>query len=380
MSFAFLDIVVLFGIILSLFLVILILSSKSFRSDIHKYFAATIISLNFCLTYTWFEAYVPSNGIMEIISWDFLFPFAFMMYTLKAIKHPLSNSKKIWLLAIPCLFLSFFQSIDFFFDFDLYDWLTNGNEEKMLMLIEIRVFSFLPFSIVLIGFSYSKIRNASNMYKQEKKWLAFNSLAILSFLISWLFSDPIASFFDFAIWEYLLAVLALFLVIVTYLGVHHLNISEQRRHIKELQISSFSNHNLVIVKEKAIDINKENEHISISQKKEEKIQKLDTLMTEDRLYLNPSLSRTIVAEKLGISDGYLSELIKNVLKTNFNDYVNEFRVNHVIQMFHDKKFDVFSIEAIGLEAGFKTKSVYYNAFKKVTKQTPGAYQRGLNLS
>lgn len=380
MNDTFLDVLVLFGIILSLFLVILIFTSKSFRSDIHKYFAITIISLNCCLTYTWFEAYVPSNGLLEIISWDFLFPFAFLMYALKAIKHPLSNSKKIWLLAFPCLLLSCFQCIDFFFDFDCFDWLAGGDEEKMLMLIEIRTFSFVPFAIALIGFSYLKIRNAKNIYKQEKRWLEFNSLAILAFLVSWLFSDPIALLFDFPVWEYLLALLAIFLVVVTYLGIHHLNISEQRRQLKELQISGFSNQDITIIKEKAVHQDNEKERSNFSQKTEEKIRKLKTLMTEDSLYRNPNLTRTIIAEKLDISEGYLSELMKTVLKTNFNDYVNEFRVNQVIKMFYDKKFDLFSIEAIGFEAGFKTKSVFYNAFKKVTAKTPGAYRKTLNLS
>ncbi|NJL76842.1 MAG: hypothetical protein HC892_19290 [Saprospiraceae bacterium] len=235
------DIAVLLGVILSLFLVILILSSKSFRSDVHQYFAVTIISLNCLLTYTWFEEYVPSNGVIEIISWDFLFPFAFTLYVLKAIKHPLGNSKKIWLLVLPSIILSGLQAIIFFYDFDLFYWLAGGNEATIIWLTEIRGFIALPFSIILIGFSYSKIRTATNIYPKEKQWLAFNSLSILAFLVSWLFSDPIASFFNFAIWEYLLALLGIFLVVVTYLGVHHLNIAEQRRALKNRAESSFSN-------------------------------------------------------------------------------------------------------------------------------------------
>lgn len=362
-----LDVIVLFGITLSLFLVILILSSKSFRSDIQYYFAATIISLNCLLTYTWFEDYVPSDGVMEIISWDFLFPFAFLMYVLKAIKHPLGDSKKIWFLAIPWVVLSLLQAIVFFFDFDLFEWLAGGKEETVALLIEIRSFLFVPFSIALIGFSYSKVRAATSIYPEEKRWLAFNSLAILAFLVSWLFSDPLASFFDFAIWEYLLALLGIFLVVVTYLGVHHLNISEQRRRIKALQPSVFPT---PVAPERS----------DISQKTEEKIQRLHGLMMEHSLYRNPDLTRTIVAQKLGISEGYLSELLKNGLQTSFNDYINEFRVNRVIEMFQDETFDLFSIEAIGFEAGFNSKSVFYHAFKKVTQKTPGAYRKALNVS
>ncbi len=330
------------------------------------------------LTYTWFEDNVPSNGLMEIVSWDFLFPFTFMMYILKAIKHPLGNSRKIWLLVIPCLVLSLLQGIVFFFDFDLFDWLSRGNEQKIIWFAEIRSFSALSFSIALLGFSYSKVRTASNIYPKEKQWLAFNSLFILLFLVSWLLGEPIESFFDFAIWKYLLALLGIFLVVVTYLGVHQLNIAEQRRHLKRLQQTnlSTSNSNAATNKNTAV----QNKHTYTAQKTEDKIHRLSLLMTEHHLYNNPDLTRTIVAQKLGISEGYLSELIKSQLDTNFNDYINEFRVNQVIQMFHQKKFDLFSIEAIGYEAGFKSKSVFYAAFKKVTQNTPGAYRKALNLS
>ncbi|MEO0725477.1 MAG: hypothetical protein AAFZ63_13110 [Bacteroidota bacterium] len=36
----------------------------------------------------------------------------------------------------------------------------------------------------------------------------------------------------------------------------------------------------------------------------------------------------MVADELGISEGYLSELFKKVLQTSFNDYVNKFRIQH----------------------------------------------------
>lgn len=368
--------IVLLGIVLSLFLVVLIFSSKSFRSDVHKYFAATIISLNALLAYTCFEAYVPPNGAMEVISWDFLFPFAFMMYVLKAIKHPLGNSKKIWLLALPWIVLSLLQAVVFFFDFDLFYWLADGDEETIASLIEIRSFSFLPFAIVLIGYAYAKVSAAANIYPEEKRWLAFNSLAMLVFLGSWLFSDPIASFFDFAIWPYLLALLGIFLIVTTYMGVHQLNISEQRRHLKNLQQQGFSTPN-----RKPLTLAEgQNEHSGLSQKTAEKIHRLHDLMSNHRLYSNPDLTRAIVAQALGISEGYLSELIKAGLKTSFNDYINELRVKEVVGMFHDENFELFSIEAIGFEAGFKSKSVFYNAFKKVTQKTPGAYRKALNLS
>ena len=376
MNFTLLDLLVLSGIVLSLFLVSLIFGSKSFRGDIHGYFAITIISLNFYLTYTRFEAYVPSNGIMELVSWDLLFPFAFLMYTLKVIKHPLGANKKIWLLALPFLILRIFQIVDIFFDFDVYVCLAGGRDEQLAMLVEMRVFSFMPYSIALVGFSYVKIREAKNLYRSEKQWLAFNSIAILAFLISCLFSDFISALFDYPIWEYLLASLAVFLIVTTYRGIHHLNISEQRRQLRAVNYLEKINQE----KKLSLASAKQSNQKQFSEKTFKKIQKLQSLMIDDFLYQNPDLTRSVVAQALDLSDGYLSDLLSTHLNTSFNDYINKFRVKHAVKMLNDKKFDLFSIEAIGYDSGFKSKSVFYSAFKKLTQQTPGEYRKSLNLS
>lgn len=378
MNLTFLDFLVLFGIILSLFLFVLILSSKSFRSDIHKYFGVAILSLNMLLTNAYFEAYVPSNGILELINWEFLFPFAFLMYVLKAIKHPLGNSLKIWILAIPFVFLSAFHIIDFLFDFDVYAWLSGHDDAGLIILIEITSFIFLAFSIALVSFAYSKVRNAQNLYPKEKQWLILNSLFLLVFLLSWILADPIVLLLDISILDTLSAILSIFLIFITYLGIHHLNLAEQRRQIRKLQkgIPQVEDLPLEHINENRVAI--EDGNTNGSRKTIDKMEKLDRLMREDRLFENPNLTRTIVANKLDISEGYLSEFLKANLKTNFNDYINKFRVDQVIKMFNDPKFDLFSIEAIGSDAGFKSKSVFYAAFKKVEQKTPGEYRKATN--
>jgi len=381
MTFTFLDFLVLFGIILSLFFFVLILSSKSFRSDVHKYFGFAILSLNLLLTNAYFEAYVPSNGILELINWEFLFPFAFMMYVLKAIKDPLGNSLKIWLLAIPFVLLSAFHIIDFLFDFDVYAWLSADDDANLIILIEITSLSFLIYSIVLVSFSYLKIRKAQNLYQKEKHWLTLNSLFLLIFLLSWMMADSLVLLFDIPILDYLSAILSIFLILITYLGIHHLNIAEQRRRIRQLHhgISQVKEDvSPEYIKDNKVDSSTSDENTIISRKTIDKMQRLDKLMIEDRLFENPDLTRTIVAKKLDISEGYLSELLKTNLKTNFNDYVNRFRVDRVINMFNDPKFDLFSIEAVGFDAGFKSKSVFYAAFKKVEQKTPGEYRKTVN--
>ncbi|WP_299246797.1 helix-turn-helix domain-containing protein [uncultured Aquimarina sp.] len=376
MDLTFLDILIALGLALSFFLVVLIFISKSFRRDVNNYFAIAIIALNFFLIITQFEDVVPANGVLELISWEFLFPFAFLMFSLKAIRHPLSSNKKIWFLGLPFILFSSFQIIDFFFNFDMYDWLSGYNQDSLLYLIEVKVMFFLCFSTVIIGFSYFKIRNTNTLYRKEKKWLKLNSLFLLSFLLVWIFSEVIDSVFDFPIWEYLLAILGIFLILITYFGVHHLNVSEQRQQISKLTISNDTENNTI----NTTQLKPQQEDTSLFHKINKKTDTLISLMEKEKYYLDSNITRSIVAKELGISDGYLSEILKTDLNTNFNDFVNGYRVNQTIKMFHDKSFDIFTLEAIGYEAGFKSKSVFYKSFRKVTKKSPGVYRKLLKTS
>ena len=42
-------------------------------------------------------------------------------------------------------------------------------------------------------------------------------------------------------------------------------------------------------------------------------------------------------------------------------------------MLLDATFDQYSLVALGMEAGFKSKSAFYAAFKKQTNMTPAAF-------
>ncbi|TRX51201.1 helix-turn-helix domain-containing protein [Fulvivirga sp. M361] len=364
MILTFLDVLVLLGVILGLFLSVLLFSSRSFRSDVHRYFVLVVASLSSILTYVYFEQHFPAVALLELISWEFLFPFAFMMYVLKAIKYPLGSSGKVWWWAAPFLILTLAYFVDFFLGFDLFYWLAGNNLEKLEIMIEVKAFTFLLFSILLVGFSYIRIRRAKGLYKTERRWLELNSLFLLVYLWVWMLGDPITLLFDVTIWNYLLAILAIFLVWVTYRGIHHLNISEQRRQIQRIEVKAVA----ITAKKEPL----EGDHFMatqdirspIYQKTADKLQKLNTLMVDEQMYCDPNLTRTMVAEKLNISEGYLSELLGTNLKIGFNDFINKFRVDRAINMFHDRQFHLFSIEAIGFEAGFKSKSVFYTAFKK----------------
>ncbi|MEQ8705081.1 MAG: helix-turn-helix domain-containing protein [Phaeodactylibacter sp.] len=107
---------------------------------------------------------------------------------------------------------------------------------------------------------------------------------------------------------------------------------------------------------------------------------LQVLFEEEQLYRDPDLSRDKVAAALGISPGYLSQVIREVSGSSFTTYVNALRIAAVKQMLEDEAYTSYSLLAIGEEAGFRSKSAFYTTFKKHTGMTPSAYQKSAHSS
>lgn len=98
------------------------------------------------------------------------------------------------------------------------------------------------------------------------------------------------------------------------------------------------------------------------------------LLEEEKIYRNPELSLTIVADKLNISSTYLSQLVNTLSDNNFSDFINLYRVRDAEHKLTNSDFSKYTILAIGLEAGFNSKSAFYNAFNKHTGITPSEYR------
>ncbi|MCD4768619.1 MAG: helix-turn-helix domain-containing protein [Bacteroidales bacterium] len=87
-------------------------------------------------------------------------------------------------------------------------------------------------------------------------------------------------------------------------------------------------------------------------------------------YLNSELSMLIFSEELHIPKHQLTEVLNTVIGKNFFQFVNEQRVEAVKQKLSDPGNDIFSIEAIGYDCGFSSKSSFFSVFKSITGQTP----------
>tara|TARA_R110002049_G_scaffold302911_1_gene496649 strand:- start:249562 stop:250431 length:870 start_codon:yes stop_codon:yes gene_type:complete len=108
--------------------------------------------------------------------------------------------------------------------------------------------------------------------------------------------------------------------------------------------------------------------------------KLQHLMRFDKIYTNSDLSLSMAAAVLGISSGYLSSMVNAISKRSFIDYINGYRIADVKRNLHSKEYEHYTIVSVGLEAGFNSKSAFYNAFKKHTGITPSQFKENQAIS
>ncbi len=101
-------------------------------------------------------------------------------------------------------------------------------------------------------------------------------------------------------------------------------------------------------------------------------EKLVRFMDEEKPYLDQDLSILKLAKDLGTNTKYLSYVINKEFNQSFINYVNAYRVQDVKSKLKEGNL-TFTIEALGQNAGFKSKSSFNAAFKKYTGTTPSQY-------
>jgi len=103
------------------------------------------------------------------------------------------------------------------------------------------------------------------------------------------------------------------------------------------------------------------------------MENLDALMKGERLYLNEEITLKDVASILDISHHQLSQLLNERLNMNFNTFVNSYRVEYAKELLVEKS--EWTVLTIAYEAGFNSKSTFYDAFTKIAGVTPVEFRK-----
>lgn len=106
-------------------------------------------------------------------------------------------------------------------------------------------------------------------------------------------------------------------------------------------------------------------------------QQLITLMETDQIYLNPALKLDFLANKLSVPERIISSLLNQHIGKNFNDFVNEYRIQEAKKKLADASLSQFTIAAIAFDSGFNSLPTFQRCFKQFTGITPSQYQNSL---
>lgn len=101
--------------------------------------------------------------------------------------------------------------------------------------------------------------------------------------------------------------------------------------------------------------------------------RLETIMQREKLYLNPELTLSDLAEKLHTHNSWISYVINTGFRKNFNDFVNAYRVADFQQKINDPQLSHYTLLALAFECGFNSKSTFNRAVKKATGQLPSTF-------
>ena len=107
--------------------------------------------------------------------------------------------------------------------------------------------------------------------------------------------------------------------------------------------------------------------------KKEKLKFLKSLIENDRLYLLPEFSLNKLSELSGISKHHISQILNEELQVSFFQLTNEYRIGEAKTRLMDEKPQ--KMEQLAYDLGYKSKSTFFNAFKKATDMTPLQFRK-----
>lgn len=216
------------------------------------------------------------------------------------------------------------------------------------------------------------------IYKRYKKWSLnqFSNEELIGFnwfrnfivaMLVWLITRQIMNFLDIAFdlsfyqdwwWNLVLVFVSLYIGLAGYAQLQPLSIhfesEEETPETKDVEPKE-----------------------AVSNEKTEKILKLAEQLTRvmetDRLYLNQDLNLRDLAKRMKSNSVELSSAINQHFEKNFNDYINDLRIEEFVQLSRDVKRQHYTLLSNAYDAGFSSKSTFNRAFRKAKGTSPGEY-------
>ena len=396
-----------------LFLALALMSSKTGNWQANRYLGLFTLTVALNMVDYGIDATVTNDSAtyLRALLWprDYLYGVAFYFYVREMTlpgKHLLFPRQ--WLHFLPALVhMAFFWSLPFL-NAPLSHALLSGSdhpspeiESSVNTIVNIEVFTSILHLAIYLWLSIRvlnahRVRIKSTFSYDEHislGWLRKLLFGVLAVYLIWVFEELFSAFTNLADGSdsVISASLVILIYSMSYLGLRQPviftgktaevvltecdNGKGRQREIEKDTHDEKDTHY-----EKEIHVEKENttkyRTSSLTDDlSQQLVEELQQLMTQDKPYLDSQLSLPQLAEKLGVSANYLSQIINEQLEQNFFEFVNGYRIEEAKGVLNDAQRGKENILTIALESGFASKSSFYTAFRKQTGLTPGAYRK-----
>lgn len=349
-------------------------------------FLCSIYLLPWMLGFAGWYSLQPYRDIMFYIPFQQLFfigPVIYF-YTQSLLNPSFTFKKKDWMHLIPAFTYLAYRFLIFMTDkviFQEYYFYANGKDKnldtwyQMAGVISMLFYFFLSLRYYTI---YKKIIFQTTSFADSLlfSWIKNYLIAFLLMQLLWLLfflMFPDWGSFKEKWWYYLS-----FSLLIYYIGI-----TGYTNNIKALipfKISSIENKSVYLVE----NISKEIEStdiIEIEYKKKDTTDntnpqledwkaKIINIIEVEHLYKNPTLTLMSIATLLDTNQTMISKMINQGFKMNFNDFINNYRIEAVKQLLRKGEHKKQTLLGISIDCGFNSKTTFNRCFKKNTGISP----------
>ncbi|NPD47473.1 AraC family transcriptional regulator [Lentimicrobium sp. S6] len=347
----------LISIIVGLFLGIHFLVLNGNRKNINQYLGLFLLLTSFSVLGNEFEHNQYNQvwtQLITIVASPFIFAPILLNYTFALTNNYDVKAKKYrWLFLFPIVDIL----LTIVFEFNIVEYTNTIDNILTITDISSIVFSSMIFVLALreIKHHNNNILNLfSSIENKRLNWLRLLLIVNIGFLIIWFTDDSLMFFIGDNMLSDVLAVFSHFTTLITILWI------------------GFS----ALRQEDTFIINKKEKTTSfkLNNNSTQKFEEIKNSIESDRIYTNPNLSLLELANQVGVNPKELTQLINECSGTNFYYFINKYRIQYFKDLLVNSNNKHISIEGLSQEAGFRSKSTFYSAFKKTEGITPKEYE------
>ena len=101
-------------------------------------------------------------------------------------------------------------------------------------------------------------------------------------------------------------------------------------------------------------------------------------MNTNQVFKDSSFNISKLGILLNVNNNYISKSIRYQGYSNFNNYINSYRIKYVLEMMNTNALEKVTLLYLYTEAGFVSQTTFNRTFKEQTESTPSEYLQKLN--